>query len=431
MIPSKYFNDTGDRANRGSEQDYRFLYFSELVRRPVCAGKITNRLGKLTDLVFRLSEAYPEAVGIYMEYGWGKPTQFVPWDRVVKIEDDAIFVQPPENEKYPPFVDQVGWMLVNDHLMGKTILDMDGRRIEVVNDVHLLESRGRMIIVHVDISFNGFLRRLGLGKYHWVKEKLVSWKVVQPLSVEDASTTDAVSLSITRKAVRDLPSEDLADALEQLSGEEQQAFFSALDSETAADALVEAEPRVQRQLIATLRHERARTILSELSVPQLADLFSVLPRDHMSNLMSLIPEDHAKRIKAILSDLEGTATALMRQKYVTVSPTDKVGDLLSAICSSGREKEEISYVYVVDPNDKVLIGVVDLRELVLAGEHLPVSQIMTSPVVTVELTDLREDIAEMFAKYHYRMLPVVDQDKIVGVIHYNDAMKGLVARAKA
>ncbi len=430
MIPSKYFNETGDRAPR-SEQDYRFLYFSELLKRPVCAGKINNRLGKLTDLVFRLSETYPEAVGIYMEYGWGKPTQFVPWDRVVKIEDDAIFVQPPENEKYPPFVDQVGWMLVNNHLMGKTILDMDGRRIEVVNDVHLLESRGRMIIVHVDISFNGFLRRLGLGKYHWMKEKLVSWKVVQPLSVEDASTTDAVSLSITRKAVRDLPSEDLADALEQLSGEEQQAFFSALDSETAADALVEAEPRVQRQLIASLRHERAKTILSELSVPQLADLFSVLPRDHMSNLMSLIPEDHAKRITAILSELEGTATALMRLKYVTASPADTVGELLAAIRSSGREHEEISYMYIVDPTEKLLVGVVDLRELVLAPEHLTVSQIMTSPVVTVELTDLREDIAEMFAKYHYRMLPVVDQDKIVGVIHYNDAMKGLVARAKA
>ena len=46
--------------------------------------------------MFRLSEPYPEAVGIYLEHGWGNPTEFIPWDRVVKIDDDAIFVQPPE-----------------------------------------------------------------------------------------------------------------------------------------------------------------------------------------------------------------------------------------------------------------------------------------------------------------------------------------------
>ena len=66
--------------------------------------------------------------------------------------------------------------------MGRTILDMDGRRVEVVNDVHLLESRGRILIVHVDISFNGFLRRWGLGKIRWIKNNLISWKYVQPLS---------------------------------------------------------------------------------------------------------------------------------------------------------------------------------------------------------------------------------------------------------
>ena len=130
--------------------NFRFLYFSELVKRPVCAGKITDRVGKVSDLVFRLSEPYPEAAGIFMEFGWGKPTQFVPWDRVVKIEDDAVFVRPAEGgAPYPPFVDQPGWILVQKHLMGRTVLDMDGRRTEVVNDVHMLESRGRLLIVQL------------------------------------------------------------------------------------------------------------------------------------------------------------------------------------------------------------------------------------------------------------------------------------------
>ena len=250
----------------GLPKDYRFLYFSELSGRPICVGKIKNRIGKLTDLVFRLSEPYPEAVGIYLEHGWGNPTEFIPWERMVKIDDDAIFVQPPESgDQYPPFVDHPGWMLLNEHLMGKTILDMDGRRTEVVNDVHLLESKGRMVIVHVDISFNGFLRRWGLRWFHWTKDRYISWRYVQPLSLEDAIASDTVSLSVTRAQMKDLPSEDLADALEELSGEEQAAVFSVLDSEKAAETLMEAEPRAQRQIIANLRQERARNILTEMS----------------------------------------------------------------------------------------------------------------------------------------------------------------------
>jgi magnesium transporter len=413
-----------------SGADYRFLYFSELLKRPVCAGKIKDKIGKLTDMVFRPSEPYPEAIGLYLEHGWGKPTEFIPWDKVVKIEDDAIFVHPHPDGQYPPFVDQVGWILLNDHLIGKTILDMDGRRTEVVNDVHLLESRGRVIIVHVDISFNGFLRRWHLGGLRWIKDRFISWKYVQPLSVEDAAATDTVSLSLTRKMVKDLPSEDLADALEQLSGEEQQAFFSALDSESAADALVEAEPRVQRQLIANLRHERARNILTELSVAQLADLFSVLPRDQMTQLMTLLPKEDSDRITAILSEREGHATAIMSKAYVTSVKTDKVGELLQNLRAPGREHEEISYVYVINPEDGFLIGVVDLRELMITPDDATIGSIMTSPVVTVEFDDMREDIAELFAKYHYRMLPVVSNDKMTGVVHYKDVMKGLVMRAK-
>ena len=413
-------------------KDFRVFWFSELLKRRICAGKIKNSLGKLTDLVFRLSDPYPEAVGIYIEHGWGKPTEFIPWEKVVKIESDAIFVKSPEgDEVYPPFVDQPGWILVNEHLMGRTILDMDGRRVEVVNDVHLLETRGRMYMVHVDISFNGFFRRWGLGRMHWVKDRLISWRYVQPLSLEDAIATDTVSLSKTRKEIRELPSEDLADVLEILSGEEQQAVFSALDSEKAAETLTQVEPRAQRQLIATLRKERARTILSEMSVPQLADLFSVLPHDDMVEMMGLLPPEQAERIKAIVSDREVTARFLMSTDYVTFPKETRVGDVLHTFRSSQREPDTISYIYVVTGEENLLEGVVDLRELVLSPDTMSLAEIMVSPVVTAEEDDMREDMEELFAKYHYRMIPVVDpHDRLLGVIHHRDIMQGIETRSE-
>ncbi len=410
----------------------RTLYFSNMLHKPVCAGKIKDRIGKLTDLVFVLKEPYPEVAGLYLHHGWGAPTEFVPWDKVNKIEEDAIFVKPPEDGKnYLPFVDQPGWMLAEQHLMGRTILDIDGRRTEVVNDIQLLEAMGRLLLVNVDTSLNGILRRWRLGGLRWVKDNLISWKYVQPLSIEDAIATDKVSLSVTRKQLLELPSEDLADALEELHGEEQAALFSALDSEKAAETLVETEPRAQRQLVANLRKERARTILSEMSVPQLADLFSVLPHDDMMELMELLPAEKAGRIRTILSEGEVTARDLMSSDYLAVPKDARVGPLLNRIRHSGLDHETISYIYVVNDGDQTLLGVVDLRDLVLAKDEAPIEAIMRSPVVTAEEASLREELAQLFTKYHYRMIPVANrQDHILGIIRYNDIMRGPATRAK-
>ena len=411
-------------------RDFQTFYFSQLLKRRVCGGKIQNRIGRVTDLVFRLADPYPEAVGIYLEHGWGKPTEFVPWTQVVKIDDDAIFITPPEGGgPFPPYAKQPGWILVNEQLMGQTILDMDGRRTEVVNDVHLLESQGRMLIVHVDVSFNGFWRRWHLRWLQLTKDRLISWRYVQPLSVEDTAT-DTLSLSIPRKKMKELPSEDLADILEALTGHAQEALFSALDSDKAAETLAEAEPRAQRQLVAGLRRERARTILSEMSVPQLSDLFSVLPHDDMMEMMALLPKEQAERIRRILSDREASARILMSSDFLAMAREVKVGDALAAIRRSGREHSRISYIYIVSP-ENVLVGVVDLRDVVLAADTAALGDLLVSPVVSAEEDHTRDDLADLFAKYHYRMIPVVDsRDHLLGVVHYNDIMKGLVTRAR-
>jgi len=412
-------------------RDFQFLWFSELLKRPVCAGKINNRLGKLSDLVFQLTEPHPEAAGVFIEHGWGKPTEFIPWDRVIGIEQDAILVMPPETgDAYPPFVDQPGWILINQHLMGKTILDTDGRRVEVVNDVHLLYSRGRMIVVHVDASFNGFLRKWGLGSIRWVKDRLISWKYVQPFSVEDAVTGDTVSLSVKKGSALDLPGEDLADVLEMLSGKEQEAFFAALDSEKAAETLTHAEPRAKRQLFAALRKEKAQNILSELSIPQLADLFSVLPYEDTQRFIELLPEREAKRIRRIISEREITARELMSPDFLAFGKETLVGEVLGKIRSGGYEHEVVSYVFIIE--DTVLAGVIDLRDLVLAPDTARLGDIMITSVVVAEEETTRDDMEEMFAKYHFRMIPGVDvQDRLIGVIHYNDIIQGLVMRARA
>ena len=294
--------------------------------------------------------------------------------------------------------------------MGKTVLDIDVGRYEVVNDVHFLETRGLLLLIHVDVSFGGFFRRWGLGRFELVTSNLISWKYIQPLSVEDAVSTDKVALSVTKKQMLELPSEDLADFLEELPGDEQQVLFSALDNEKAAETLMEAEPRAQRQIIANLREEKARKILSEMSTPQLAGLFTVLPHDDVTELMAYLSKDQAERVRNILSQREIQARNIMSSDYVVAQKTDKVSDFFVTIRGSGRDPKSISYIYVVNGDGETLLGVVDLRDLVLAQGHLTMGDVMASPVVSAEEDDVQDDLVEMFVKYQYHMIPVVDRN---------------------
>jgi CBS domain-containing protein/sporulation protein YlmC with PRC-barrel domain len=416
--------ETKPGAFADAHEDYQILYFAHLINRRIRLNNSNAKNGRLTDLVFRLAEPYPEAVGIYIEHGKGYPSELIPWERVLRIEPEAIFIKPNEaGGPYPKFADQKGWILLNEHLMGQTILDIDGRRTEVVNDVQLLFSKGRMIIVHVDISFNGFLRRWGLERLTSTKDRLISWRFVQPLSVED-HTKDVVTLSVAREQALDLPGEDLADALEVLSGDEQQAMFSALDPDKAAEVLVEAEPRAKRQLIVFLGGEKARLVLAKLSVPQLADLFSDLSHEKVTELTRFLPASRVARIHAVMTNPEVLASALMSDRFLAFARETKVSDVFAALRSTPCDRRNISYIYLVSDRENSLVGLVDLRDLATAQPDTSLGDLMIAPVVTAERDALRKDLMESFAKYQFRMLPVVDaHDHLLGVVRYKDLMK--------
>jgi Mg/Co/Ni transporter MgtE len=234
-----------------------------------------------------------------------------------------------------------------------------------------------------------------------------------------------VTLSVAREQALELPSEDLADALEVLSGDEQQAMFAALDPDKAAEVLVEAEPRAKRQLIAFLREEKARLVLAKISVPQIADLLSDLPHEKATEMLKLLTPARAARVKAVMSDTEVLASTLMTDRFLAFSKETTVGEALRTLRTGPREHRNITYLYIVAGEEKTLLGVVDLRDLVAAAEAATLAELMASPVVTAEQRALREELMELFAKYHFRMLPVVDlHDHLLGVVRYKDIMKG-------
>jgi magnesium transporter len=224
--------------------------------------------------------------------------------------------------------------------------------------------------------------------------------------------------------MHELPSEDLADVLEEVPGPEQEAIFSVLDPDKAAETLLETEPRAQRQIVADLLPARAKSILSEMTVAAVADLLSALPWDDRMDLLSLLPKDRAERVRQLLNTSEATAASLASQGYVTMPGGTSAGAALDQLRSRAPDHRAATYIYVTTEPEGVLVGVVDLRQLVLASATTPLEDLMVAPPVSAAADLVEQDIVELFAKYQFRLLPVVDpSDRLIGVIRYKDIMR--------
>ena len=251
---------------------------------PGQGGQAHRSWARLVDLEIRLGRLYPEVVNLIVGRSFGRPPLEVPFSWVTSIDTHRSIVEVPPGEKLREFDPESSRILVKDMILDKKIIDTDEYEVELVYDIHLLHAEGRMLVVHVDVTKAGMLRRLHFGwlaRLIWGEVKdteLLPWKYVQSLPTDIDRFHGNVKLTVSREKISDIHPADLADILEELSGEERMAVFNTLDTETAADTLEEAEPRVQRELVASLRRDRLAELFHTMTPAQIADILEILPR---------------------------------------------------------------------------------------------------------------------------------------------------------
>jgi Mg/Co/Ni transporter MgtE len=218
---------------------------------------------------------------------------------------------------------------------------------------------------------------------------------------------------------------DLADIIEDMDVHERTAMVEALNEEILADALEEMDPKVQVAIMRALRPEKAADIIEEMAPDEAADLIADLPRDTVDGIFREMDNDYEEKVKGLLVHDEDEAGGLMTTQYLTVTAATPIIDALAYIRSHADEADVIYYIYVVDDEGK-LLGVVNLRELLSNEIFTPVERIMTTRMITARIDDHAKDIANLFAKYGFRGLPVVDEEgRMKGVIRFKAILEVL------
>jgi magnesium transporter len=401
-----------------------FLFLSDILKKKVInAGG--QRLGQIVDVVAEFVEPYPTVSGLLLKVNVHK-NALLPWKNVLSIGEDAC-VASITPQALAGYKKQENAVLLKDALMDKQVVDTNGARIRRVNDLQFLQAHHVLYLIHVDVGFRGLMRRVGLTTPmdkimqmlfdYTLADQLISWKFAQPLS-----SPDLLRLNIAQNRLSQIHPADLADILEDLDIRRRSAVFQALDKETAAETLEETDPKIQVSLIADMNSAQASDIIEEMSLSEATDLLADLPKEKAKRILKEMEKDVAEDVRELLVHPEKEAGGMMTTSFLRFGPRTTVQQAMERIRSEGEDIDLIYYAYITDEKQH-LLGVVTLRDLLLAPPEVTLNTIMDSRIISVKLNDNGETIAENFAKYGVTAIPVVDaKEKLQGAIMFKNLL---------
>jgi len=406
------------------------LFASEILRKPVLDPK-GEELGRVKDIVIVRGEPLPKVSALIIDRKKGMLK--LPWSdlnifnkRIISANIYSEVLQLYEHN-------EEDLLLVRD-ILDKQIVDANGAKVVRVNDVKLEGLNTEAVLIAVDVGMRGILRRLGverggedlmkLFKRH-LPYNLISWNYIQPL--QPKLTT--ISLTVPRQMVSELHPADIAEIISQVSHKEGASFFKGLDVETAAEALSELEPETQVEIISGMEPDKAADIIEEMPPDEAADVLSDLPVDKAKEILESIEKEEAEDIQELMSHEEDTAGGVMTNEFIAYPPEITVREAIEKFRKDAEEVETVYYLYIVDIDEK-LLGVISLRELLLAHPDAKLSDIMETKLKTVTPDTDEGEVAEIISKYNIVALPVVDAEGyMLGIATIDDVIDRILPPA--
>jgi len=222
------------------------------------------------------------------------------------------------------------------------------------------------------------------------------------------------------RIIESLRPADQADLVEGLSDAEQVALFSHLHPADSADVLEEMEDNEAAALAERLPVADLADILDEMEADEAADVLGDLPPDRAAQALREMVD--SEEVRPLLQYPDDTAGGLMTPAVVTLRRHWSAERALEELRRVGPRADSAYYLFVTDDDD-LLLGVVGLRDLVVAPPEATVESLMDPSVISVPVTADQEDCARILSRYGFLALPVVDESgRLAGVITADDLM---------
>lgn len=408
------------------------LYLTQIIGKPVLHPN-GERLGKIAEVVVSPGEPLPLVAAYQVKTTDG--ALFIPADALpILVAAREYTLKRVVNEIVPYQIKVNDFSLVRD-VLDKQIVDVEDYRVVRVNDIRLERVAGdNMALFGVDAGVRGLLRRMGIENVVEAFGKklrrapsagqLIAWASVESLPAHNAG--EPLKLKVSYDKIAQLHPSEIGDILDQMDPANRRSVIEHLDVETAAEALAEADEAVQVSVLQQIDQEHAADILEEMPADDAADVLGDMDAAHRENLLDHMEAEEREDVEELLTYHDKTAGGLMTNEFLSIRQEVTAQATIDRLREIEPDAEMIYYLYVTDAEER-LVGVISLRDLIIARPEAVVADFMIKNVRALSVDAGVEEVARTFERFKLLALPVVDRDnRLHGIITIDDTLEQLL-----
>ena len=242
----------------------------------------------------------------------------------------------------------------------------------------------------------------------------------QDLLYEVKSLIDNNKVLELRELIEEYHIIDIFDIMENLEEDMKIQLFEVLPLDMASSILEEGSVEFFISILSKLDVEHSKNIRELMSLGDMADKLSELEEEEREHIINLLNQENADYVKELLFYDEDSAGGTMTTGYISINKDMTALEAIDHMREEAEEAETIYYIYVVDDEEK-LVGVLSLRELIIARDANIVEDLMSENIISVYVDEDREEAVRLVSKYNLIAIPVVDrQEKLKGIITVDD-----------
>ncbi len=451
---------------------------------------LQDLVARVTDGPPGSPEAYPPVIGLVAKVKGprGSRPVFIPWEQVASMTTDGVKLKSTALNMRN-FERREGEIVLEESLLDHQVVDVEGRRVIRINDLDIQPFGTTYRLASVDVGPSAMLRRLPFGgrisqfvqRETPTRPGLIDWSQIAPIS--DGGEVGEVRLRVPRARLALMSPADIARVVEQLTPKQGAALLNDLDDARAADALEELEDEHQGQVLREMDPERAADVLEEMEPDEAADALQNITTEKAADLLGRMDREDAAEVAELLGYPEDSAGGIMTTEYVAVPDWATAGAVVEALraqvqaAAAGKDDPlpgALPEIYVVAEDEPPrrapavrrrtpsrppsrtrasgdgasggvavasprpftlwtegrLVGVVSLRDLLLASPEAPITEVMRPPACVANPLDDERDAARLIADEDLVALPIVDEaGKMLGIITVDDAIDVILPTA--
>ncbi len=230
-------------------------------------------------------------------------------------------------------------------------------------------------------------------------------------------------------AVAQLSPQDAADILEGIGDQAAVDLITDLGPGEQAEVLEELRDDLAAILLAGLPQHDAARALESMAAYEAADVLAVVDDEIAEGLLEVMDRAAAGEVQDLLEHHPESAGGLMTTSIAALPVGLTVGEAVERIRGLHDQFEDLSYVYVVDDESR-LVGVVSFRDLVFARPGAGLDEAMISHPIAVMTSTDREEVAELVQRYHLYGVPVTDESGVlVGMVPTEEVLVAIQEEA--